>query len=590
MAGAVAAGGNEYGFEARWTWTVFFCCLSASAGGALFGYDNGVMGGVQAMDGFLRKFLPSVIDNPDYGNHSNLYCTYNNQILQLMTSSLFLAGTVCEVTGTTAFLSRYHGRKRVMMYSGLAFMIAAILLATSFNIAQIFVGRVLQGIAISFASVSVPIYNSEMAPPAYRGRLNQLFQLVLTFFIWVAQLINLIIFAVKATRWGWRFSLGFAFVPSFILFLGGVFLPDSPNSLLERGYPEQARKNLEYVRGTPNVDKEFAALSEAADLAKQVKHPWVNIFSRKYRPQLILSASATLFQQWTGINILIFYAPQIFNSFNATQIISLVAALILGSCNHLSTYVSFWTADKFGRRALFLQAGVQMAIALIIIAVSLKTISNPSKSIWEAWYVLGFTCLFDMAYAWSYGPLAWLYPTEIQPLDTRSAGLAVASCMNLLFSFVIGQSFLTMLCSLKEWTFMFFAGCVIVMTIFVYFFYVETKNVPIEECPFLFWDHWFWKRYARSGVGFQEKLVVHKKMQQAEETGEPLRLPKGMEKVHEEVLFEIKQYGHILSPEEADEMQKAGTLKSSDDDKPGSTEMAQMSKGEFDKSTKDLTQ
>ena len=80
---------------------------------------------------------------------------------------------------------------------------------------------------------------AEMAPPKFRGRLNILFQLTLTFFIWIAQLINLIVFATKATRWGWRLSLGFAFVPSFILFLGGVFLPDSPNSLLQRGYPER---------------------------------------------------------------------------------------------------------------------------------------------------------------------------------------------------------------------------------------------------------------------------------------------------------------------------------------------------------------
>lgn len=88
---------------------------------------------------------------------------------------------------------------------------------------------------------------SEMAPPAHRGRLNQLYQLVLTFFILVAYVINLIVHVVGAERWGWRLSLGFAFVPSFLLFLGGVFLPDSPNSLLERNRPEQVRAFVKCV-------------------------------------------------------------------------------------------------------------------------------------------------------------------------------------------------------------------------------------------------------------------------------------------------------------------------------------------------------
>ncbi|DBA80098.1 hypothetical protein WJX79_008133 [Trebouxia sp. C0005] len=520
MAGAIGDGAVE-GYNAQFTWTAFFCCLTAASGGALFGYDNGVMGGVTSMNGFLNNYFPSVLEKQNEVNTvGNLYCQYDSQTLQLMTSVLFISGAICELTGTTAFLSRYHGRKRVMMYSGILFMIAAIILAASQTIAMIVIGRVFQGIAISFASVSVPIYNSEMAPPHLRGRFNQLYQLVLTFFILVAQVINLIINVTDAVRWGWRLSLGFAFCPSFVLFLGGVFLPDSPNSLLERGKPEQARKNLQLVRGTKDVDKEFNDLVEFAKLAAECKHPWRTLFSKKYRPQLILSACSTGFQQWTGINILIFYAPQIFLSLGTTKTISLVSAIILGACNHLSTYVSFWTADKFGRRALFLQAGVQMSIALLVIAISLKVLGG-GQGTWLAWYILAMTCVYDMAYAWSYGPLAWLYPSEIQPLETRSAGLAVASFSNLLFSFVIAQTFLTMLCSLQWATFLFFAVCVICMTTFVGFFFVETKGVPLEECPFIFKKHWFWKRYANlGGLGFQEKLVLQNKARDALEKGE----------------------------------------------------------------------
>ncbi|KAK9839129.1 hypothetical protein WJX74_010039 [Apatococcus lobatus] len=571
MGGGAAAGGNVKGkYNARFTWASFFCCLAASFGGALFGYDNGVMGGVISQSGFLGRFFgplcPPMLPNgqpsstpiafqslgednckgPEYERYfaalesgqsatNKLFCQFNSQILQLLTSVLFLAGTVSECTGFTAYLNRYHGRTRVMMYSGVAFMIAGILFATAYNVSQIFIGRILQGFAISFASVSVPIYNSEMAPPQFRGTFNQLFQLTLTFFILVAQVINLIMHVTGAeSSWGFRLSLGFAFVPSFFLFLGGVFLPDSPNSLLERGFASKAKKNLQFVRGTKDVDKEFNDIVEAAELAAAVKHPWRNLFSAKYRPQLVLSACCTLFQQWTGINILIFYAPEIFLALGASRTISLVAGIAIGACNHLSTYVSAIIADYVGRRFLFLEAGVQMFAALITIAISLLCLG--AKSIWEAWYILGLSCLFDMAYAWSWGPLAWTYPSEIQVLETRSAGMAVTSLFNLLFSFVIGQTFLSMLCSLQWGVFLLFACCVAFMTVFVYLFFPETKGIPIEECPLLFKSHWFWKRYANRSIGFQERMVMEKKMMEAAEQGKPLPDIPGMESVKEEIM------------------------------------------------------
>ncbi|KAK9865397.1 hypothetical protein WJX84_000121 [Apatococcus fuscideae] len=466
---------------------------------------------------------------------NELFCQFNSQILQLLTSCLFLAGTVSECTGFTAYLNRYHGRTRVMMYSGIAFMIAGILFAAAFHVSMIFIGRILQGFAISFASVSVPIYNSEMSPPQFRGTFNQLFQLFLTLFILIAQVINLIMHVTGAENsWGFRLSLGFAFVPAFMLFMAGTFLPDSPNSLLERGYITQARKNLEYIRGTKDVDVEFNDIVEAAELAAAVKHPWRNLFSAKYRPQLVLSACCTLFQQWTGINILIFYAPEIFLALGTTRTISLVAGIIIGACNHLSTYVSAILADYLGRRFLFLEAGVQMFSALIVISISLLCL--PASSIWEAWYILGMACVFDMAYAWSWGPLAWTYPSEIQVLETRSAGMAVTSLFNLLFSFVIGQTFLSMLCTLQWGVFLLFACCVAFMTTFVYLFFPETKGIPIEECPLLFKTHWFWKRYANRSVGFQERMVMERKMLEAAEQGKPLPDIPGMESVKDDII------------------------------------------------------
>ncbi|CAL5221511.1 g3716 [Coccomyxa viridis] len=515
--GAVSSAGTERTFTANFTWYMFFSCVVAASGGALFGWDNGVTGGVVAMTGFLEQFFPETIGK-ESTQAGDLYCTYNNQKIQWFTSSLFLAGAATELSGTTAYLNRKAGRKFTMAAAGVMFEIGGIILAAAMNYEMLIIGRCFLGVAISFASVSVPMYNSEMAPPQLRGRLNQLFQIVLTFAIFAAQMIN--IGTSKLYPWGWRLSLGLCMVPATVLLLGGIFLDDTPNSLCERGHPEKARHVLEKIRGTKDVDEEFQDILEKAELAALVKNPWtLLLFRKKYRPQLVCAACSTLFQQWTGINTIIFYAPQLFLSLGGSQQNALIATVIVGLCNHFSTYISFWLADHYGRRFLLIEAGFQMLVALIVIAISLaQMVPAPT---WLGWYTLAFILLFDSAYAWSWGPLGWLYPFEIQPLETRPAGGAVASLMNLLFSFVIGQTYLSMLCALKWGVFVLFACCVFLMTLSVYLFFPETKGVPIEDCPYVFKHHWYWKKFANieDKDAIQEKILHKKKAADAAESG-----------------------------------------------------------------------
>ncbi|CAL8468711.1 g8251 [Coccomyxa elongata] len=160
-----------------------------------------------------------------------------------------------------------------------------------------------------------------------------------------------------------------------------------------------------------------------------------------------------------------------------------------------------------------------MLIALIVIAISLALITPPPS--WLGWYIMAFILVFDSAYAWSWGPLGWVYPFEIQPLETRPAGGAVASLMNLLFSFVIGQTYLSMLCAMKWGVFILFAGCVLAMTVSVYLFFPETKGVPIEDTPFVFKKHWYWKRFAniRDPHSIQEQIIEKKRAAENAETG-----------------------------------------------------------------------
>lgn len=506
---------------------VITACIVAASGGALFGYDNGITGGVVSMPGFLQRFFPGVTQGDSDVSQStdhptNPFCQYNNQGLAWFTSSLFIAGAAAALPG--AYITRHKGRKFTMLMAGLLFDVGVIFLAAAYHISMLIIGRVLLGFAVALASVAVTLYNSEMAPAQIRGRLNQIFQIVLTLGVFVAQAIN--IGTAHIYPWGWRVSLALAGMPAIVLTFGGIFLPDTPNSLIERGYKEQGRKVLQDIRGTQDVDEEFTDICNACVEANKVQNPWKTILSRKYRPQLVLAAASTFFQQWTGINTIIFYAPQLFVSLGVGEGAALGATIVTGIVNHLATYVSFHVADKYGRRILFIEGGIQMTTCLIIIAIVLAQtgVGNDDhvNEPWVAWFVLVFICIYIAAYAWSWGPLGWLYPSEIQPLETRSAGQGIATLVNLLFSFIIGQTYLSMLCAFKWGIFLFFGLFCVAGTLFVYFLFPETKGIPIEEVPNIFKRHWYWKRFVLDEPGSEGKSTGETEMTVS---GRPLETP-----------------------------------------------------------------
>lgn len=211
---------------------------------------------------------------------------------------------------------------------------------------------------------SVPVYLSEMAPAQLRGALNIGFQLAITLGIFIANLVNYGTNKIKG-GYGWRVSLGLAGVPAILMAIGAVFLPDTPNSLIERGYREQAKAMLQKVRGTSDVDEEFQDLIEASEAAMQIQNPWSNILQKRYRPQLTMAIAIPFFQQFTGINVIMFYAPVLFKTLGFGDDAALMSAVITGLVNVFATFVSIFTVDKYGRRILFIEGGIQMLICQV---------------------------------------------------------------------------------------------------------------------------------------------------------------------------------------------------------------------------------
>lgn len=327
-----------------------------------------------------------------------------------------------------------------------------------------------------------------------------MFQLATTLGIFTANMINY--GTQKIDPWGWRLSLGLAAFPALLMTVGGLLLPETPNSLMERGAKEKGRKILEKIRGTNDVNAEYEDILEASEFANSIKHPFRNIFKRRNRPQLVMAFFMPTFQILTGINSILFYAPVLFQSMGFGGDAALYSSALTGAVLAFSTLISIATVDRLGRRVLLISGGLQMITCQVVVAIILgvKFGNNEELSKGFSILVVIVICLFVLAFGWSWGPLGWTIPSEIFPLETRSAGQSITVAVNLLFTFVIAQSFLSLLCALKYGIFLFFAGWIIVMTVFVYVFLPETKGVPIEEMILMWRKHWFWKNVMPSNA------------------------------------------------------------------------------------------
>ncbi|KAL3724568.1 hypothetical protein ACJRO7_029700 [Eucalyptus globulus] len=296
--------------------------------------------------------------------------------------------------------------------------------------------------------MSVPLYLSEMAPYKHRGSLNALFQLSIPVGILCANVVNH--FTQKmANGEGWRVSLGGAAVPALIIGISAFFLPNSPNSILENG-----------------------------------------------NPTLPGSTWSCSMRQSFGNDA------------------SLMSALITGVINVVATLISVYGTDKWGRRRLFFWGGGLMLIFQVALALASPIgrkfgVTGQADNLpsWYAMVVVICICIFVSAFAFSWGPLGWLVPSEIFPLEIRSAAQSIVVCVNMFFTFLIVLVFPTMFCHMKFGLFIFFAFFVALMTAFIYFFLPETKNIPIEKMSQVWEEHWYWKKYmVVDGPPFAEKV------------------------------------------------------------------------------------
>ena len=518
-------GAEKFGSQPLTSYVVIVC-LVAACGGLLFGYSLAITAGLQAMDSFVQKFFSSANDEGNAASAANEdalaegaqrgveYCPDANlQGYGFYTASLFLAGALASPV--TFFTSNYLGRRGSILIAGATYLSGGILQMAAVSVSMLYLGRILTGVAVSFANQSVPVFLSEMAPPRLRGALSMGFQFAVTIGILGSQLLTYWMNMLSAES-GWRYALALSNVPAFIVLLGGLFLPDTPNSLIARGKPEEGRRVLERIRGTSDVAMEFMDIQEAVETVVLSQGPGAKveapkstsatvqgaiqnckaILQRDHRPQLTISVVVPIIQQLTGANAVLFYAPLLFESAGSSTEAALLSNVIIGCTNVAATGIAVVAVDRLGRRGLLIEGLVQMMLAMVVMAAALALapeemgLSGSLPSI-----LLAMILVFFTGYAWSWAGLAWVIPNEVQPIDSRSSGQAVAVFCNFMATFVVGQFFPTMLCALEWRVYIFFSAFCLLGIAFTMAFIPETKGLGIEDVYFLFTKHWFWKRF-----------------------------------------------------------------------------------------------
>ncbi|KAL0923756.1 hypothetical protein M5K25_007828 [Dendrobium thyrsiflorum] len=483
---------------ARITLFVVFTCMVAGSGGLLFGYDLGISGGVTSMDSFLGKFFPEILAKMKKDRNVSNYCKFNSQWLMAFTSSLYISGFFASLLASP--VTKRFGRRPSMLFGAVLFLAGAGLSGAGFNLLTVMLGRILFGASIGFTNQCIPLYISEMAPPKYRGTMNGFFEICISIGLLVSNVINYGTQKIQA-GWGWRLSLALAALPASFLLIGALFLPETPSCIIHRnGDSQKASRILQKIRGTADVHDELNSLiSAAADASRAAsEHPLRRLVRRNYRPHIVMAFLLPAFRQFTGINFITFYAPVMFRTIGFKESASLISAGMTRLTATICTLATMAVVDKLGRRKFFLLGGTQMIIALVMVGgiMALKLGDQGAMGDGYAYLVLALLCIYVVGFSWSWGLLPWLVASEIFPLEIRSTGQSIFVASDFFFGAWIAQSMLSILCYMKFGVFFLFGGLVVLMSLFVFWFLPETKELPLEEMGRVWEDHWFWKRFV----------------------------------------------------------------------------------------------
>ncbi|KAJ9270163.1 hypothetical protein DTO212C5_3657 [Paecilomyces variotii] len=482
---------------------VFGIALFACLGGLLYGYNQGVFSGVLAMYSFDEHMGDAVTNTTKKG---------------WLTSILELGAW----TGTlySGVLAERISRKYTILVNVVIFCIGVIVQTTASvgGSSNILGGRFVTGMGVGSLSMCVPMYNAEIAPPEVRGSLVALQQLAITFGIMVSFWIDYGTNYIGGTgstqsETAWLLPLALQLIPAILLGAGMLFMPFSPRWLVHHDREEEAKDVLVSLRGLPRdhplLELEFLEIKSQSLFEKRTEkekfphlersNTWSYIkleaagFGSLFKTwpmfRRVMVATVTMtFQQWTGVNAVLYYAPSIFAQLGmSSNTTSLLATGVVGIAMFLATIPAVMYIDRLGRKPVLVVGAIGMASCHFIIAA----IFGQNEHQWDThkaagWAAVAMVWLFVIHFGYSWGPCAWIVISEIWPLSVRAKGIALGASANWMNNFIVGQVTPDMLTGITYGTYIFFGLITTLGALFIAFLVPETKQLSLEEMDVIF--------------------------------------------------------------------------------------------------------
>lgn len=361
------------------------------------------------------------------------------------------------------------GRKPTLLWIGILFFVSAIGAALAQNVYTFMLFRFIGGLSIGASSVVAPVYISEIAPAQYRGRMVISFQVNIVLGILLAYVSNYLLLGVGGEH-DWRWMLGVVAVPSLLFSFLMLLTPESPRwLLLHKGSEAEARAVLALT--VPDVDDAVRAIRQSAADDKPGGEPF---FSRKFRWPILLAFLFAFFNQLSGINAVIYYAPRIFEMTGSGAESALLATAGIGVVNLLFTFAGWYMIDRFGRRTLMFIGSIGYIVSLALIAMAFF---NESYA-----HVPLFIFAFIASHAIGQGAVIWVFISEIFPNSVRASGMAWGSLTHWVFAALIANVFPAMAIRFGGGPiFAFFSGMMVLQLLYVWLMMPETKGASLED-------------------------------------------------------------------------------------------------------------
>ena len=440
---------------------ILFIALIAAIGGLLFGYDTAVINGANEL---LRTHF-SIVSDAEYG----------------WACSSALAGCIIGAA-CAGVMGDFLGRRKSLVVCAILFAVSAVGSALPRSVDEFVVYRIIGGVGVGAASMLSPMYIAEIAPARLRGRLVSLNQLAIVIGILLAFFMNYFIQRygtgrlVDAQAWnqahGWRWMFGSEALPAVLFFLLLLLVPESPRFLMARGKESAARAVLGRIASDDEVDRQIGEISAALD---QERGAIVELLRPGIRIALLIGVALAIFQQWTGINAIMYYSTSVFKQAGFAANAAFVSSVGVGLTNLVFTFVGIALVDRMGRKPLLIGGAAVQAVALAVVAAAFASGAR-------GWWVLAAVLVFVGAFAASLGPVVWVVVSEIFPTKIRGRAMSVATVVLWGACYALSQTFPMLLKAIgPSGTFGIYAVVSILCVIFVAIVVPETKGKSLEE-------------------------------------------------------------------------------------------------------------